>query len=495
MNKVENITEGVFKLLVPAADHHSPDKVFIELYGKHWVLVEFAQISEAPPYTCISYSWGKGRTENMFEDGQLMSDRTLPVIEATIKAAQSPQHWSNALMCVSRDEVKRAEMLTTVLDASQAIWIDALCVPARDPARTACLRSMGTIYSSATQVFVVLPAICSEALHKIHNTNQMVLKDLLALDSDEWITRAWTYQELANSKMTLFIAQGDGNVLIHEHDYLNSILTDITTYADAQGLERTMLASQFPRLERLQEMIAEHKLAEYTGRSAYQVMCAMHTRFAEREEDRIYAMIGVVADLPPNNSDSPSFHPAEYFMQICEAKGDYSFIFSVAPRNGLPGKRWRPITETIRPVLSGLLTSGSELSGHQEETHLLLNKMGRMIPGAVNPDALHAVGKFLQRDIIGLSQEDIANVILERLRGKGFSGCGDYLSLDNGYFFPQSAFSISDENFVVVSEDVQWMNGGPGLLLRSNGTDINQFCDVGAFVGRFPKANESINVG
>lgn len=33
------------------------------------------------------------------------------------------------------------------------------------------------------------------------------------------------------------------------------------------------------------------------------------------------------------------------------------------------------------------------------------------------------------------------------------------------------------------------------LLLRSNGTDINQFCDVGVFVGRFPKTRESINVG
>lgn len=430
----------------------------------------------------------------MFEDGQSMSDRTLPVIEATIKAAQSANHWTNALLCVSRDELKRAEALAAALEASQAIWIDALCVPARGPERAACLRSMGAIYSAAMQVFVVLPATCSEPLHKIHNTEQMGLKELLALDGDEWITRAWTYQELANSQMTLFIAQGDGGVLIHEHDYLNAILTDSTDYAEAQEIERTKLAIQFPRLDSLQEMIAEHKIVEYAGRSVYQVMSAMQTRFAEREEDRIYAMIGVVTNLPSDNLNDLSINPAEYFMRICEAKGDYSFIFSATPRNELPGKGWRPVADTIQPVLSGLLISGSGLSGHQEETHLQLDKMCRMMPATVNPDALKAIGKFLQSDIASLSQGDIANAILERLRDKGFSGCGDYLELENGFFFPQSMFAGSDESFVIVSADVQWMNGGPGLLVRSNSTDINQFCDIGAFVGRFPKASETISV-
>lgn len=483
--------ECIFRLLVPATDLAAPDAAFVELCGKCWVLVEFARISDAPPYTCISYSWGKGRTKNMFEDGQSMSDRTIPAIETTIKATQVPEHWSSALTCVSRDEQKRAEALTTALGASQAIWIDALCVPSQDPAQAACLRSMGAIYSSATQVFVVLPATCSELLHKIHNTEQMGINELLSLDNDEWMTRAWTYQETANSKMTLFIAEGDGSVLIHEHDFLNAVLTDTTDYANAQGLERAKLAVQFPRLDSLQEMIAEHKLVEYAGRSAYQVMAAMQPRIAEREEDRIYAMIGVVTDLPSDNQDIP---PAEYFMQVCEAKGDYSFIYCAAPRSDLPGKSWRPVADTIRPVLSGLLASGSGVTGRQEKTYLQLDKMCRMMPGAVNPDALKAIGKFLQNDITGLSTLGIANAVLERLRNKGFSGCGDYLELENGYFFPQSECSRPNDVFAIASEDVQWLSGGPGLLVRSNGSDINNFSDVGVFVGRFPKVSESINV-
>lgn len=491
MNGDSSTSESIFRLLVPAIDLTPPGAVFVELGGSRWVLTEFSSISDAPPFTCISYSWGAGRTENMFEDGQSMSDRTIPAIETTIKATQAPEHWTSALTCVSRDEQKRAEALTTALGASQAIWIDALCVPSQDPARAACLRSMGAIYSSATQVFVVLPATCSELLHKIHNTEQMGINELLVLDNDDWMTRAWTYQESANSKMTLFIAQGDGSVLIHEHDFLNAILTDTTDYAKAQGLERAKLAIQFPRLDSLQEMIAEHKIVEYAGRSAYQVISAMHQRFAEREEDRIYAMIGVVTDLP---SDSQDIHPAEYFMRVCEAKGDYSFIYCTTPRSDLPGKSWRPVADTIPPVLSGLLVSGGGMAGRQEETHLQLDKMCRMMPGTVNPDALKAIGKFLQSDIAGLSPLDIANAVLERLRNKGFSGCGDYLELENGYFFPQSECSRPDDVFAIASEDVQWMNGGPGLLVRSNGSDINNFCDVGVFVGRFPKISESINV-
>lgn len=41
----------------------------------------------------------------------------------------------------------------------------------------------------------------------------------------------------------------------------------------------------------------------------------------------------------------------------------------------------------------------------------------------------------------------------------------------------------------------RWAQGAPGLLLRSNGTDINQFCDVGVFIGELPKNSKSISEG
>lgn len=496
MNNISHTPENIFRLLVPATDLTPPDTLSVELCGSRWVLTEFAQISDAPPYTCISYSWGSGSVENIFEDGQLMSYRTLPVIEATIKASLSPENWDYALKCTPPDAQKEAAALAAALKASQAIWIDALCVPSQEPARAACLRRMGAIYSSAAQVFVVLSEPCFKPLRQIHDKVRMNPEELFVLENDNWITRAWTYQEMANSNSTLFIAQGDGSVLLLAQDFLDAISADTDAYADAQGFERTKLPARFPKLESLQVMMAEHRVVELTGRSAYQVMSAVHQRFAEREEDRIYAMIGVIATSPSDNSDDwAALHPAEYFMRVCEVKGDYSFIFCTAPRSDIPGRGWRPVADQIQPVLSGLLAPSYGLKGCLKAAHLQLDNMSRISPGTLSTGAMNAIRSFVGSDIAGLSSGDIANVALDNLRRYGFSGCGEYLETENGYFFPQSTLASSDEIFVAVSEDVQWTNGGPGLLLRSNGAEINQFCDVGVFIGRFPKNREPINVG
>lgn len=487
--------ENIFRLLVPATELTPSGTPFVELCGHRWVIVEFAKISDAPPYSCISYSWGRGRTQSLFECGQLMSDRTIPAIEAMIEASQSPEHWSYALMCSPRNAQKEAEALSAALKASQAIWINSLCMPSREPSRSACLRSMGAIYSSAAQVFAVLSESCSRLLQQIKNTGHMNPEEFSVLENDDWITRVWTYQEMANSKSTLFIAQRGGNALILAQDFLNVILTDTTDYADAQGFERAELAVRFPWLDNLQVMMAEHRVAEYTGRCAYQVMSAMHQRFAVSKEDRIYAMIGAITDLQSESQDDASIHPSEYLMRICEAKGDYSFIYCIAPRSEEPGRRWRPEAREIPPVLSGVLVGGSGQAGSLKPTHLQLENMCRLKPSAINSDGLKSTKAYLQGDSASLLPDDTAAGILARLRQKGFSGCGDYVRLENGFFFPQSTFTFSDEIFVAISTDMNWTNGAAGLLLRSNGSDINLFCDVGVFIGRLPKVGEPINVG
>ncbi|MCK9199708.1 MAG: HET domain-containing protein [Gallionella sp.] len=494
MNNTTKAPENFFRLLVPATNLTPPDRPSIELCGSRWFFTEWMSITEAPPYTCISYSWGSGKVDDMFEDGQLMSYRTIPSLEATIKATQTPEHWSYALMSSSRDAQKEAAAVEAAIKAAQAIWIDALCVPANEPTRSACLRNMGAIYSSAAQVFAVLSEPCARLLLQIKATGHMNPEEFFILENDDWITRAWTYQEMANSKSTFFIARGDGSVLHLALDFLNAILTDTTDYADAQGFARTELAVRFPRLDSLQVMMAEHRIAEYTGRCAYQVMSAMHQRYAEREEDRIYAMIGAITDSQSNNLNDEILSPAEYFMRVCEAKGDYSFIYCIAPRSDQSGRRWRPAAEKIAPVLSGVLIGGSGQTGSLKPTYLQLENMCRLAPNSVNSDGIKSTRTFLQSDSTNLSPTDIATAIFERLKQKGFSGCGDYVELESGFFFPQSRFTHSNDIFVAVSPDMNWTNGAAGLLLSSNGTDINEFCDVGVFIGRLPKVGESINV-
>lgn len=487
MKSISRASENIFRLLVPATDSTPLDTPSVELCGRRWRLTEWMPISEAPPYTCISYSWGSGRIENMFEAGQLMSDRTIPAIEATITVSQSPEHWINALICTPRDTQKEANKLSDALNASQAIWIDELCIPFRGAARDDFIKkNLGIIYNSASQVCAVLSKSCSELLNKIYSTGRMTSDDLFILDKEEWFHRFWTYIELANSKFTLFIAQGDCHALILAQDLLNTVLTDTTDYAKTHGFEQYRLAKLFPGLEILQSAIAEHSLAEYTGRSAYQVMSSVHQRNAVQAEYRMTAMICLIATLPSDRLDEVSLQPSEYFMRVCEVKGDFSFLYCTAPRSDMPGRNWRPVSDQLQPILSGLLASGSGLSGCLYATHLQLHNMCRMNPGRLNT-VTKSIGNFLQ--------VNIPVSILEQLRQKGFTGCGEYLELENGYFFPQSSFTRSKDLFIVASEDVIWAQGAPGMLLRSNGTDINQFCDVGVFIGRLPKGGESINVG
>ncbi len=473
-------------MLVPATDVTPPDIPSVELCGKRWVLTEWMPISEAPPYTCISYSWGKARIKNMFEAGQFMSDRTIPAIEATIKASQSPACWGNVQFSFARDAMKEAEGQAAALKASQAIWIDALCVPSHEPARSSCLRSMGDIYRSAQQVFAVFSEPCSSIFHQLRDTARLDSSAIFILERDDWITRGWIYQEVANGQHLYFIAQNGESIIVSGLDFLDALTTATTDYKKVHGIDSFTWGEQHPRLESLENLIADYRIAEYAERSAYQVMSVLNQQIIEKADDYFYAMIGALTTLSLDSQNHQHLSPPEYFMQVCETKGDFSFIFCTAPRSDITGRGWRPVADKLQPVLSGLLASGSGLTGCIKETHLQLHNMCRMNPGRLNT-VTKSIGNFLQ--------VNIPVSILEHLRQKGFTGCGEYLELENGYFFPQSSFTRSKDLFVVASEDVIWAQGAPGMLLRSNGTDINQFCDVGVFIGRLPKGGESINVG
>jgi hypothetical protein len=473
MSNISASPKSTFRLLTPANDYNAPsDAPFVFLCGRRWVLRQYPETLEKtdiPSYICISYSWGEGRTKNIFEDGQEMSDRTIPVIESALKASRS-----------------------------SAIWVDALCVPSESPDREACLLRMGEIYSAAEAVYVILSKACSEVFRQIRNANQLNAEALIALESDDWVERPWTYQESANRSIN-FIAEGDdGRVAVSDIDLLNVVQDSVDGYIAARKTNIYNFALQFPRVDYLQNLIASHNIEFDLGLSAYQVLSDMYRRYSDKTMGFFSALICAFSPVPvPLNSQTEALsHSAEYFMQVCEAKDDYSFIYCVAPRSEVPGRRWRPVADHIPPLTTHLIIHGSGQTGSLEPTHLQLNNMSRMTPGVLNGESKKAVNFFVSGSTADLQSGDLVNLTLNRLRQLGFSGCGDYLELENGYFFPQSPFVRSEEHFVAISPDVIWTNGGPSLLLLSNGTDINCFCDVGVFVGSVSMAGgEVINVG
>jgi hypothetical protein len=225
-------------------------------------------------------------------------------------------------------------------------------------------------------------------------------------------------------------------------------------------------------------------------------MSAMYRRVSESEDDKFYAMVGAITATPLYDQDTRSVHPAEYFMRICESKGDYSFIYSTAPRSEISGKCWRPVIGQIHAIFPWhTYGKGQGQSGSIFPTHIQLNNMCRMTLGSLDLTARQFVEKIFQADNAVSSSDSISTIILRSLREAGFSGCGEHLELTGGYFFPQTPLTQVDEVLVVIATEVQWVFGAPGLLVKGNGFDINHFSGVGVFVGPIPKVGMSINIG
>src|SRR5262245_13317391 len=192
----------IFRLLVPAKDITLWNASIIELGGTLWTTTDDSPLFDdaVPEYTCISYSWGANRIPNPIVPDQSMSDRVISVIETAIRALRPA-----------------------------AIWVDAFCVPAHEPERTACLRSMGFLYTSAAQVMGVLSKSCVALLAEVARTESLDEAGLLMLEKDEWVSRAWTYQEIVNSKSFFFAAEG-GSIAFSGSEFLNRVGYALSEY-------------------------------------------------------------------------------------------------------------------------------------------------------------------------------------------------------------------------------------------------------------------------
>ena len=118
-----------------------------------------------------------------------------------------------------------------------------------------------------------------------------------------------------------------------------------------------------------------------------------------------------------------------------------------------------------------------------------------MTLGDISPAAEQFVAKWLNRGGTDSSAEATPTHILQRLRDAGFSGCGEYLELESGFFFSHSPFPRLDEILVAVATGVQMPQGAPGLVLERGRSGVHDYYDVGMFIGPVPKSGERISVG
>ncbi|MEJ1962068.1 MAG: HET domain-containing protein [Gammaproteobacteria bacterium] len=362
--------ENLFRLLVPAGEPVAAGVPSLVIDGVRWVATPYTRIPEsgaAPAYTCVSYSWGAVGEPNPLEPGSVMSFRTLPAIEATVRALRP-----------------------------SAIWVDAMCVPPHGAARTACLRSMGAIYARAAQVAAVLAPGSAAVLDRIGASGSLDEATLLLLENDEWVTRAWTYQEMVNGQNVQFIAEGSAAAAAGGEHLLNKVGEAIDLFKKAHRCSSFDFRGLHPRLDSLEDLIADWLTASYQERSAYQAMSSMDRRFAQEPGDHFNAMLGAITATSPS-ADELSLPAAEYFMRVCEAKGDFSFIYSSAPRSDVAGRHWRPQPGPL-PALLPWHSFGAGQSGVIHPTHVELNHMCRVPQGRMDQKATQFIENWLDSE-------------------------------------------------------------------------------------------------
>jgi hypothetical protein len=478
---------GGVRLLVRTNGQQATSQATVVICGEEWHIKEFGPDAEVPPFLCVSYNWEKERVAHPSLVDQTISARTIPVLETVIRAMSSHSVLDTALTWAFHNESTRAQRLSALQLASDALWIDALCVPQQQPARDLCLLNMSSIFEAASCVIAVLSSTCRIALQKIQKKESLILDDLVAVESDNWITRAWTYQEQALSQLFFCCAERAPEVLLSQLQFLGAMVVGTTDYVDAQGEKRIEIANIFPRIDKMEELLAESEIFEHVGRPVFQIISAMAHRNATVTADHFHAMVGLVSKTLINPSLQSGTTPADYFMELCAANNDFSFMFCTNERSTIMGRKWRPTStaSSLTPVVTRLLVSGNGMAGSIKESHIELQNMACFKTKKPNP-VLSAVGAF--------TQIPLANEVLSILRAKDFQGHGQQIEVEHGYFFPFSPTPNPNGLIVAICLDVTFTQGAPGILLRPKGDDVYEFCDVGVFVGRFTGNGDTICV-
>jgi hypothetical protein len=428
----------------------------LEVQGRIYRLIrEEIDETNPAPYTAVSYAWGEGIENDPLHPEHQISSRTIPVLKA----------------CVQQR------------DAQTRFWVDAFCVHLKPELKRRDLESMGFIYNAAAEVIVVLSSGASDVLKEMdasHGLEWKGLSDsaLQKLEGEEWISRAWTYQEIVNQNQIYFTCEDATDALVKGSQFLNALGQSLSLLR-----KRGSNLSDLPRLNAFEDAIADWRVADYCGRSALQVMANMDKRVQKRPEDHFYAMIGAVTTTPA--SEIGHDVAAEAFMVACETKQDFSFIYSAAQRNAVKGKRWRPEAgEHIPPILSWQC-AGDGQPGHFDTDALVLEKMAVLQTEPLQLAGTQFLNQWLSR--VGHITDfrtgtDLSNSAFSYLKTIGFRGSICCLSLSCGFFFPYTCLSESLLCSVYVSTTIFWVFGAPGIACVVDSEGEAEYCP-GIFVG------------
>jgi len=457
------------RLLVPVTPATPASDATIQLGGRTWTLIDVraTESDRSPvPYVCVSYAHGKQRSPHPFDHRQQISSAVLPAIEAALAT-----------------------------EAVQALWVDAFSVPFDEDARAICLRQMGSIYGCASKVIVVLGKDWADALVQARQ-GRLDASLLRQLESDAWVSRAWTYQEMANAAQIEFVAEGAPGVYLKAHLLLNALGNTIAGLKKSGALDLFSIRNEYPNLDRFEDLVSGWMGGDYLEGNVYQIMAGMHGRHADPQhpDDVFNAILGAIAPEWEAPAADLGLSAAERFMRVCERKPDFSFIFAAGERSREPGRRWRPILSDRPAVIFPWHCQGPPLQGRLREDALDLDQMWRPEAGSLSWELTAAVRRFSWAKTVREAGE-LPRVVLDALRKGDYAGSGDYMELRNGLFFSRAPLPKRSDLLVAVAVGLKLLFGAPALLLApADATGRHEVQDVGVYFGIMPDSGETLRL-
>ncbi|GAB1312053.1 Heterokaryon incompatibility domain-containing protein [Madurella fahalii] len=345
---------------------------------------------------------------------------------------------------------------------------------------------MGFIYSRASEVLVALTSSTIPVLQQAIRSRPLSPSHLAILEAEDWVTRAWTYQEAVNAyRLRITCDDSPPSTAIDMMPFFSLIGSALLSLPPTQR-------KLYPRLSSLEDLLADCAVAKYLERSALQIMTIMDERTQTQPEDHFYAMMGAISTEPAKAVEG--IGPCEAFMRLCERKGDYSFLFCKENREERMGKRWRPVECELRPVIKSH-SKGGGLRGRVDGGRVVLDgvvvlelgKLGERAKGFIE-EWLVAFERMKYGSWPNLETERAA---YEALRVLGYSGSGEYLATECGLVFPQNPAPQSAQVKVIVAAGIRWTLGAPALIqFRDDVSSDEYMYEPGVFFGQVPDGGD-----
>jgi hypothetical protein len=374
-------------------------------------------------------------------------------------------------------------------------------------------RSMGFIYGSATATVVVLQQLTWKILKQnVYKPSVSALSfdEMAALEKDLWIKSPWTYQEIVNSRNTIFTCQHieEKGLYMRGEQMLNCVGFSLEQWKKNDQKGEVAVIKTFPNLNAISDTYADAIMAEYLGRNAFMVLSNMALRRYDPTmgSNHILASLGALTKTASWTTKNGTISErVNMFMEICEAGGDYSFIYTKDIRDEVPGRRWRP--NPTQPEPCTIKTEGENQINHGHRNlavvlswHSWCNPIGdtqrgrhdsvgfwlaKMVPLQSSTRMSQAASSKLATWLCGGMDKSpspgfagnqlrlkgdgdgdgvkLEDAMFAAISSMGFSGSPEAHVCNSGVFFSQLPLADKSNVEMFAAASISWMFGSPGL--------------------------------